>query len=41
MIVMGGQVLDAYDPATGKRLWHLPGLIGNRVITWPVAAARD
>jgi outer membrane protein assembly factor BamB len=38
MVVMGGQVLDAYDPADGKRLWHLPGLIGNRVIPTPVAA---
>lgn len=38
MVVMGGQVLDAYDPATGKRLWHLPGLVGNRLIPSPVAA---
>ncbi len=38
MVVMGAQVLDAYDPATGKRLWHLPGLVGNRVIPGPVAA---
>jgi len=38
LAVMGGQVLDAYDPATGKRLWHLPDLIGNRTITGPVAA---
>ncbi len=37
MIVMGGLVLDAYDPATGKRLWWLEGLSGNRVITGPVA----
>ena len=35
---MGGQMLDAYDPANGKRLWYLPGLIGNRTITGPVAA---
>jgi outer membrane protein assembly factor BamB len=38
MIVMGGLVLDGYDPATGKRLWYLPGLTGNRVITGPVVA---
>ncbi|HUT10160.1 MAG TPA: PQQ-binding-like beta-propeller repeat protein [Thermoguttaceae bacterium] len=38
MIVWGGQVLDAYDPANGKRLWELPGLVGNRVIPSPVAA---
>ena len=38
MIVMGGQMLDAYDPASGKRLWYLPSLLGNRVIPSPVAA---
>lgn len=38
MIVMGGQMLDAYDPTTGKQLWALPGLVGNRVIPSPVAA---
>jgi outer membrane protein assembly factor BamB len=38
VVVMGGQVLDAYEPATGKRLWYLPELIGNRTITGPVAA---
>jgi len=38
MIVMGGQVLDAYDPVSGKRLWFLPKLVGNRVIPTPVAA---
>lgn len=38
LVVMGGQVLDAYDPATGAKLWHLPGLVGNRVIPSPVAA---
>ncbi|MGA2617150.1 MAG: PQQ-binding-like beta-propeller repeat protein [Thermoguttaceae bacterium] len=37
MIVMGGQMLDAYDPADGRRLWYLP-LVGNRTITGPVAA---
>jgi len=38
MVVMGGQILDAYDPATGKRLWYLPGLIGIRAVTGPVVA---
>jgi outer membrane protein assembly factor BamB len=36
MLVWGGQTLDAYDPATGRRLWELPGLTGNRVIPSPV-----
>jgi outer membrane protein assembly factor BamB len=38
MIVMGGNEVDAYDPATGKRLWELPGLKGNRTITGPTVA---
>lgn len=38
MIVWGGQMLDAYDPASGRRLWWLEGLGGSRVITGPVAA---
>jgi outer membrane protein assembly factor BamB len=38
MVLMGGQVLDAYDPASGRRLWWLAGLGGNRTITGPVAA---
>ncbi len=38
MIVMGGEMLDAYDPATGRRLWYLPELLGNRVITGPTTA---
>jgi outer membrane protein assembly factor BamB len=38
LIVLGGQMLDAYDPRTGKQLWFLPDLIGNRTITGPVAA---
>ena len=38
MIVMGGEVLDAYDPATGKQWWQLPGLVSNRAIPSPVAA---
>ncbi len=39
MIVMGAEMLDAYDPASGRRLWDLPKLIGNRLIPTPVAAA--
>jgi outer membrane protein assembly factor BamB len=38
MVVFGGQILDAYDPADGKRLWYLPHLTGNRTITGPLAA---
>jgi outer membrane protein assembly factor BamB len=35
LIVMGGNHLDAYDPATGKQLWVFAGFNGNRVITGP------
>jgi len=35
MIVMGGNQLDAFDPATGKQRWFLPGLVGGRTITGP------
>ncbi|MEX2560641.1 MAG: PQQ-binding-like beta-propeller repeat protein [Pirellulales bacterium] len=38
LLVMGGNQLDAYDPATGKQLWFLPGLKGGRTITGPTAA---
>ena len=38
MIVMGGRQIDAYDPVTGKQLWYLPGLPGNRTITGPTVA---
>jgi outer membrane protein assembly factor BamB len=38
LVVMGGRMLDAYDPASGKRLWNLPELIGSRTIPSPVAA---
>jgi outer membrane protein assembly factor BamB len=38
LVVMGGNWLDGYDPATGKRMWHLPGLVGGRTITGPTAA---
>jgi outer membrane protein assembly factor BamB len=38
MIVMGGNRLDAYDPATGKQLWEFAGIKGNRTITGPTLA---
>ena len=38
VVVMGGRMLDAYDPMTGKQLWHLSDLIGNRTITGAVGA---
>ncbi len=36
VLVMGGQVLDAYNPLSGERLWWLPDLVGNRLIPTPV-----
>jgi outer membrane protein assembly factor BamB len=38
LIVMGGNQLDGYDPATGKQLWFLPGLVGGRTVTGPTIA---
>jgi outer membrane protein assembly factor BamB len=38
LIVMGANQLDAYDPATGRQLWFLPGLVGGRLITGPTVA---
>ena len=38
MIVMGGNQVDAYDPATGKQLWFLPKIVGGRTVTGPVVA---
>ncbi len=35
VIVFGGNVLDAYDPATGKQLWRAAPFKGNRVIAGP------
>jgi outer membrane protein assembly factor BamB len=35
LVVMGGNQLDAYDPATGKQLWRLPDLVGGRTVTGP------
>ncbi|MDY0165067.1 MAG: PQQ-binding-like beta-propeller repeat protein [Thermoguttaceae bacterium] len=36
IVVMGGQMLDAYNPLSGERLWWLPDLVGNRVVPTPV-----
>jgi outer membrane protein assembly factor BamB len=38
LIVFGGNVLDAYDPADGKRLWQCKIFTGNRVISGPTLA---
>jgi len=38
LIVMGGNVLDSYDPSTGEQLWYLPGLKGGRTVTGPTVA---
>jgi outer membrane protein assembly factor BamB len=35
LVVMGGNVLDAYNPATGKQLWRLADLVGGRTVTGP------
>jgi outer membrane protein assembly factor BamB len=39
LVIMGGDDLDAYDPATGKRLWYLPGFAKGRLITGPTLGA--
>ena len=39
IVVMGGEQLDGYDPATGKQLWWLPGLSGGRAVTGPTIDA--
>lgn len=38
LIVFGGNVLDAYEPQSGKRLWHCDAFKGNRVISGPTLA---
>jgi outer membrane protein assembly factor BamB len=35
LIVFGANVVDGYDPATGKRLWLCKPFTGNRVISGP------
>ena len=39
LIVMGGNQIDGYDPATGRQLWFLPGITGGRTITGPTLNA--
>jgi outer membrane protein assembly factor BamB len=36
--VFGANVLDAYEPATGKQLWQCRAFKGNRVISGPTLA---
>jgi outer membrane protein assembly factor BamB len=38
LVVMGGNQLDAYDPASGKQLWFLSGLVGGRTVNSPTAS---
>jgi outer membrane protein assembly factor BamB len=38
LIVFGGNVLDAYEPATGKPIWSCRAFKGNRVIAGPTVA---
>lgn len=38
LVVFGAHWLDGYDPSTGRRLWKVPGLGGNRAITGHVLA---
>lgn len=33
LVVMGANVMDAYDPRDGRQLWQLPGLHGGRTVT--------
>src|SRR5690606_33455734 len=35
LIIMAGNTLDAYAPASGERLWWLNGLVGGRTVTSP------
>lgn len=38
LVIMGGNVLDAYDPRTGAPLWSVAGLTGGRTVTGPTLA---
>ena len=38
LIILGGNVLDAYDPSSGKRLWLSKPFNGNRLISGPTLA---
>jgi outer membrane protein assembly factor BamB len=35
LVVMGGNQLDAYDPAGGEQRWRIAGLVGGRTVTGP------
>ncbi len=35
LVVMGGNTLDAYNPADGQRLWWMNDLVGGRTVTGP------
>jgi outer membrane protein assembly factor BamB len=39
LVVMGGNQLDAYDPATGNQLWYVPDLVGGRTVTGPTTGS--
>lgn len=38
IVIFGGNVLDAYEPATGKQIWKSRVFTGNRVISGPTVA---
>src|SRR5262249_25457157 len=38
IVVFGANVLDAYDPADGKRIWFCKPFTGDRVISGPTLA---
>lgn len=38
LVIMGGNVLDAYEPATGKQIWWLNDIVGGRTVTGPTYA---
>jgi outer membrane protein assembly factor BamB len=38
VLVYGGNVLDAYEPTDGRRLWQCDAFKGNRVISGPTLA---
>ncbi|MFZ5833675.1 MAG: PQQ-binding-like beta-propeller repeat protein, partial [Planctomycetota bacterium] len=37
LVIWGAQILDAYDPPTGRKLWQMGGFFGNRVVPSPLA----
>ena len=36
VVVLGGEILDAYDLETGRRTWFFPKFLGNRPVTGPI-----